>query len=310
MLEWGNKNYHTLDYELKKEFGQKVIKLSLDGGFSCPNRDGTIGTRGCLFCGEKGSGEFAAPCDFSIRRQLRYQIDTLSPKWKTNKYIAYFQCFTNTYGDAADIKIKYDEALGFDGVVGLAAATRPDCVPPDIMELLVHYNRKTFFWLELGLQTIHEKTAELIRRGYTIDCFEKTVNELKKNNIRTVVHLIAGLPGESKKDYLESVKYVARLGIWGVKIHLLYIQKGTDLEDYHTNNNLRCLDRDEYVEYVADSLELLPPDIIIHRLTGDGKRDLLIEPKWSLKKFEVLNEIDRELKRRNSWQGKHSISHL
>jgi radical SAM protein (TIGR01212 family) len=302
-LEWDKRKYHTLDYELKKIFGKKVIKLSLNGGFSCPNRDGKIGTRGCLFCGETGSGEFAAPARLSIKEQINYQIETLKPKWKTNNYIAYYQNFTNTYGSLPEIKEKYNEPLSVNGVVGVAAATRPDSISDETMDFLYKFNKKTYFWLELGLQTIHERTSQLIRRGYDLVCFEDTLEKLNKYNIKTVVHLIYGLPYESKEDFLESIRYIANKKIWGIKIHLLYVQKGTDLEKYHNRGELVYPDREEYAESIVDALEILPPEMVIHRLTGDGKRELLIEPRWSLKKFEVLNEIDYEFKKRKSYQG-------
>jgi radical SAM protein (TIGR01212 family) len=303
-MKWGNRNYHTLDYEMKKEFGKKVIKLSLDGGFSCPNRDGRIDTRGCLFCGEEGSGEFAAPKSLSIKEQIEYQIKTLSPKWKTDKYIAYFQNFTNTYGSVEKIRKLYDEALSIPGIVGIAIATRPDSISSDVMDLLSEYNKKTYLWLELGLQTIHDHTASIIRRGYKLECFDNTLIELNQRNIKTVIHLIAGLPGENKSDFLESIKYIASKNIWGIKIHLLYVHKNTDLEEYYYNGKLKFLSIEEYVEFVVDALERIPSEFVIHRVTGDGKRELLVGPKWSLSKFEVLNEIDYEFKKRGSYQGK------
>lgn len=301
---WDGKRYHTLNYELKKTFGQKVAKLSLDGGFTCPNRDGTLGNRGCIFCGEEGSGEFAGSRDLSIKEQIDEQKKLLSKKWDTDKYIAYFQNFTNTYSTCEDLKSKYYEALSQEGIVGLAIATRPDCLPEDVLNLLEELNQNTYLWVELGLQTIHEKTARFIRRGYPLETYDKAVEELKKRNIKVVTHLIFGLPGENKEDIIESVKYVSNTETWGVKFHLLYIQKDTDLYYYYLKNPFPILSREEYISLVVDALEYLPPHMVVHRLTGDGKKELLYEPRWSLDKLRVLSGIDKELKMRNSYQGK------
>lgn len=300
---WGDKRYHTLNYELRKQFGQKVMKLSLDGGFTCPNRDGTIGHRGCIFCGEEGSGEFAASRTLNIKDQVEEQKRLLSNKWNTDKYIAYFQNFTNTYSCYEDLRDKYYEALSQDGVIGLAIATRADCLSEEVLELLTEINEKTYIWVELGLQTIHERTSKFIRRGYPLETYNKALEELKARNIKVVTHLIFGLPGESKKDILDSVKHVANTNTWGIKFHLLYIQRKTDLYEYYLKSPFPMLSREEYISLVVDSLELLPGEMVIHRLTGDGKRDLLYKPRWSLDKLRVLSGIDRELKRKNSYQG-------
>lgn len=301
---WGDKRYHTLNYELRKNFGQKVMKLSLDGGFTCPNRDGTIGNRGCIFCGEEGSGEFAGSRILNIKDQIEEQKRLLSKKWSTDKYIAYFQNFTNTYSSYDDLKEKYYGAISEEGVVALAIATRPDCLSEDILDLLSEINDKTYLWIELGLQTINDKSAKFIRRGYSIKIYEEAIEKLNKRNIKVVTHLIFGLPKETKEDMLDSVKYVADINTWGVKFHLLYIQKGTDLYEYYLRNPFDILNREEYISLVADGLELLPKSMVIHRLTGDGKRDLLYEPRWSLDKLRVLSGIDKELRIRNSYQGK------
>ncbi len=300
---WGDKRYRSFNYEMKSTFDSKVIKLSLDGGFTCPNRDGTLGNRGCIFCGEEGSGEFAASRCLDISEQINSQKQLLSKKWDSGKYIAYFQNFTNTYSTYEDLKEKYYSAISQDGVVGLAIATRPDCLSEEVLDLLDEINRKTFLWIELGLQTIHEKTAGLIRRGYALDCYDEAIKQLKKRNIKAVTHIIFGLPNESKEDILSSVKYVAATGTWGVKFHLLYVQKGTDLYEYYKRTPFHILSKDEYIYLIADSIEYLPQDMVIHRLTGDGKRALLVEPLWSLDKLKVLSEIDMELKKRNSYQG-------
>ncbi|SHI12934.1 TIGR01212 family radical SAM protein [Sporanaerobacter acetigenes] len=302
---WKDKRYHSLDYELRKVFGRKTIKLSLDGGFTCPNRDGTVGNRGCIFCGEEGSGEFAAERCLSISEQIGNQKEFLSKKWPEGKYIAYFQNFTNTYSTCEDLRQKYEEAISLDDVSGLSIATRPDCLNLDILDLLEEFNMKTFLWVELGLQTIHEDTAKFIRRGYDLSVYENAVRELKKRNIRVVTHLIFGLPKESTKDILDSVRYVAKTNTWGVKFHLLYVQKGTDLYEYYKKNPFHILSKDEYINLVCDAIELLPENMVIHRLTGDGKKELLVEPRWSLDKLRVLSGIDMELKRRDSFQGKN-----
>jgi len=302
-MEWYDKRYHTLDYELKHIFGQKVVKLSLDGGFTCPNRDGTIGTRGCIFCGEKGSGDFAGTRSVSILEQIEQQKKLLSSKWPNSKYIAYFQSYTNTYAPVDRLRDLYETALSGKDVVGLAIATRPDCLPSDVIALLEELGRKTFLWIELGLQTIHLKSAAFIRRGYDLSCFVESVERLKKRNIRIVVHLIMGLPGESTADMLDTVRFVAKLGVWGVKFHMLYIQKDTDLYDYYCSHPFNLLACDEYINIIADALELLPPEVVVHRVTGDGVKRLLAAPLWSLDKLRVLSGIDKELRERNSYQG-------
>ncbi len=302
-MRWYDKRYHSLNYELRSIFGQKVIKLSLDGGFTCPNRDGTIGNKGCIFCNESGSGEFTASRKLTIRNQIRDQKEFLSSKWRTGKYIAYFQNFTSTYDSVDVLKRKYMEALNCEGIVGLAIATRPDCLSENILNLLSEINERTYLWIELGLQTIHEKTARLIRRGYDLDCFKNAVNNLHKRNIRGVVHLIFGLPNETKKQILDTVKYISHIDLYGVKIHSLYILYGTDLYQYYLKNNFNILEKDEYISLVTDAIELLPPSIVIHRLTGDGPRDDLYKPRWGLDKLSVLTSIDKELKVRNSYQG-------
>lgn len=301
---WEDKRYHTLNYELKKVFGKKVIKLSLDGGFTCPNRDGTVGCRGCIFCGEEGSGEFTSSRALSIEEQIEEQKRLLENKWNTDKYVAYFQNFTNTYSTYEDLKEKYYKALSQEGVVGLAIATRPDCLPDRVLDLLEEINQKTYLWVELGLQTIHDKSSRFIRRGYPLSIYNEAIEKLKDRNIKVVTHLIFGLPHETREDILESVKYVANTNTWGVKFHMLYIQRGTDLYDYYLKYPFPILSKDEYISLVADALEMLPGDMVVHRVTGDGKKELLYEPRWTLDKLRVLSGIDRELKIRDSYQGK------
>ncbi len=301
---WNDKRYHTLDYELKKIFGEKTIKLSIDGNFTCPNRDGTIGFEGCIFCSDRGSGDFTHR-EKTITEQIVEQKQIMSKKWKSNTYIAYFQNYTNTYDTVDNLRKKFYEALSCENIKGIAIATRPDCISNEIADFLEDLNSKTFLWVELGLQSIHDKTANFIRRGYSIEQFNHGVEILKSKNIKTVLHLIMGLPGESKEQMLNSVKYISNLNIWGVKIHMLHILKNTDLAVYYEKNPFKILSREEYVDLVCDSLELLKSDIVVHRLTGDGKKSDLIEPRWTLNKLKVLSDIDKTLKIRGSFQGKN-----
>ncbi len=301
---WNEKRYHSLDYEMKKVFGEKTIKLIIDGGFTCPNRDGTAGDRGCIFCSERGSGDFSSERYKSIEQQIEEQKQIMSRKWKSNTYIAYFQNYTNTYDSVENLRKKFYEALDCENIKGLAIATRPDCIDEKVLELLSELNSKTFLWIELGLQSSDDKTAEFLRRGYKTQQFKETCLQLKNKNIRTVVHMIMGLPGETKADMLNTVKYVAELNLWGVKIHMLHILKGTDLADYYMHTPFHMLTLEEYVDIVCDSLELLSEETVVHRLTGDGKKSDLIEPLWTLHKLKVLSEIDKTLKIRESYQGK------
>lgn len=297
------KRYNTLNNELKNEFGEKVMKLSLDGGFTCPNRDGTVGTKGCIFCSDQGSGEFAGSRFVSIEEQVEQQKRLLSKKWKADKYIVYFQNFTNTYASVDKLRKLYYEAIKIEGVVGLAIATRPDCLDEDILDLLSELNKETYLWIELGLQTIHEKSTRFIRRGYELSVYDKAIEDLKDRNIKVVTHIIIGLPDETDEDILETVKHIAITNTWGVKIHSLYIQKETDLYDSYIESPFGIRNMEEYIKIVADSIEVLPKDMIIHRLTGDGKRSLLYQPQWTLDKLKVLTGIDKELESRDSKQG-------
>ncbi len=301
---WNEKKYHSLDYEMKKVFGEKTIKLIIDGGFTCPNRDGTAGDRGCIFCSERGSGDFSSERYKSIEQQIEEQKQIMSRKWKSSTYIAYFQNYTNTYDSVENLRKKFYEALDCENIKGLAIATRPDCIDDQVLELLSELNSKTFLWIELGLQSSDDKTAEFLRRGYKTQQFKETCLQLKNKNIRTVVHMIMGLPGETKTDMLNTVRYVAELNLWGVKIHMLHILKGTDLADYYMHTPFHMLTLEEYVDVVCDSLELLSEETVVHRLTGDGKKSDLIEPLWTLHKLKVLSDIDKILKIRESYQGK------
>ena len=301
---WNDKRYHTLDYELKKIFGEKTIKLSIDGNFTCPNRDGTIGYKGCIFCSERGSGDFTVKGK-TIKSQIVEQKQFMSKKWKSNTYIAYFQNYTNTYDSVDNLRKKFNEALSCENIKGIAIATRPDCISEEIAVLLSELNKKTFLWVELGLQSIYDKTADFIRRGYSLDIFNNAVEILKKENIKTVVHLIMGLPGESSEQMLNSATYISKLNIWGVKIHMLHIIENTDLAHYYEENPFKLLTHEEYVNLICDCLEFLNKDTVVHRITGDGKKSDLIEPRWTLNKLKVLSDIDKTLKNRGSFQGKN-----
>lgn len=301
---WEGKPWHGLSYELKSMFGEKVIKLSVDGGFTCPNRDGTLGYGGCSFCGDDGSGSHAGEVGQSIPLQILQQRTLLSKKWGGAKSIVYFQNFTGTYGDPARLAGIYNEALNADNIIGIAIATRPDCLSDEVLKILEELQKKTFLWVELGLQTVHDETAVQFGRGYTADCFFRAFDDLKKRGIPTVVHLINGLPGEGHAMMLESARVISELQPWGMKLHLLHVIKGTQLERTWAEGRYTPLEMNEYVMLIADQLEILSPDITIHRLTGDGTRDTLLAPKWSLDKKGVLGAIEMEMRRRNSWQGK------
>jgi uncharacterized protein len=301
--EWGNKRYNSLNYFLREKFGEKVFKISLDAGFSCPNRDGTISRGGCVFCSERGSGDFAGDRNFSITRQFEDIKIMMNKKWKEGKYIAYFQAYTNTYGNIEILREKYEEALKQEGVVGLAIATRPDCLGDEVIELLKEINSKVYLWIELGLQTVNEKTAKLINRGYTLDIFEQALKKLRAAGIDVVVHTIFGLPEESKEDMLATVNYIAHSDIQGVKFHLLHLMKGTPLVKLYEMGRLKFLEEEDYINLICRAITLLPESMVIHRLTGDAPRQLLIGPLWSLKKWEILNAIDRNLIENSLYQG-------
>lgn len=298
-----NKRYNTLDYFYKHKFGCKVFKVSLNGGFSCPNVDGTLGTRGCIYCSPLGSGEFAGKCSDDLVKQFNDIKNMMNRKW-SGKYIGYFQARTNTYAPVSVLKEKYETILKLPDVVGLSVATRPDCIDDSCLDYLSDLTKRTFLTVELGLQSIHESTNKLINRCHTLDCFTDMVNKLRKRNINVVVHIINGLPYETHDMMLDTIRYINKLDIQGVKIHMLHIVKNTDLARMYLENPFHVLTRDEYVNIVCDQLELLRPEIVINRITGDPKKEDLIEPSWLLKKFCVLNEIDKELVRRDSYQGK------
>ncbi len=298
-----NKRYHTLDYFYKNKFGCKVFKVSLNAGFSCPNKDGTVGYGGCIYCSKLGSGDFGGDIKKSIEEQFIEIKDMMLKKWPNAKYIAYFQANTNTYAPLSVLKEKYESVLKFDNVIGLSIATRPDAISSECMDYLEELSKKTYLTVELGLQTIHEKTSQLINRCHTLKCFEECVCSLRKRKINVVVHIINGLPYETKEMMIDTVKYLNTLDIQGVKIHMLHVIQNTALEKLFKKENFHILTRDEYVNIVCDQLELLRSDIVINRITGDPDPNELIEPTWLVKKFCVLNEIDKEMARRDSYQG-------
>ena len=298
-----NKRYYTLDYFYKHKFNSKVFKVSLNAGFTCPNKDGTVGTGGCIYCSKLGSGEYAGDKSKDLVTQFNEVKNMMLKKWPSAKYIGYFQANTNTYAPVNILKEKYETILNLDNVVGLSIGTRPDAISDECLDYLEELNKKTYLTIELGLQTIHERTSLLINRCHTLECFENMVKELRKRNIDVVVHIINGLPYETKSMMIETVKYLSKLDIQGIKIHALSILKDTKLEKMYNETHFKILSREEYISVVCDQLEYLREDIVVHRITGDPKIDDLIEPNWLIKKVTILNDIDKEMKRRDSYQG-------
>lgn len=301
-----NKRYHTLDYYYKRKFHSKVFKVSLNAGFTCPNIDGTVGYGGCIYCSKTGSGEFAGNKEESLKEQFNTVKKMMLKKWPNAKYIGYFQARTNTYADIKTLKKLYETVLSFDNVIGLNIATRPDAISEECLDYLEELNTRTYLTIELGLQTTNEKTGKLINRCHTLECFENMVKKLRARNIDVVVHIINGLPFETKEDMLNTVKYLNNLDIQGIKIHMLSILKDTPLERLYQKEHFKVLNKEEYIDIVIDQLELLRPEIVIHRITGDPKLDDLVEPDWLIKKFCVLNDIDKEMVKRDSYQGKNA----
>ncbi len=298
------KPYNTLTAFYKEKFQTKVFKVALNGNFTCPNKDGSSGVGGCIYCSESGSGDYAGNTSDSLTNQFYSVRDRMLQKWPDASYIAYFQANTNTYDTADRLQERYDEVLSLDSkIVGLSIATRCDALNNEIYDLLEHYNKKTYLQVELGLQSIHETTASFINRGHSLECFDNAVKELRKRNIDVVVHIINGFPMETKENMLETIRHLNSLNIQGIKIHLLHIMKNTALGRMYETSPFPILTLEEYKDIVCDQIELLDPKIIIHRLTGDAPKELLIEPQWSLKKFVVMNEIDKELRNRQSHQG-------
>ena len=296
--------FRSLNNDLRERFGEKLYKLTLNGGCTCPNRDGTLGTRGCIFCSEGGSGEFAASPQLSIQEQIEDGKRRLAGKRPVKKYIAYFQAYTNTYAPVEHLRRVFTEAISCPEIAVLSIATRPDCLGEEVLELLEELNRRKPVWVELGLQTIHEKTASFIRRGYPLPVFYRAVKELEARGIEIIVHTILGLPGETADMMLDTMRYVNSTPAAGIKLQLLHILKHTDLADYYQHTGFHILTMNEYVDLVIRCLEVCRPDLVIHRLTGDGPKDLLIAPEWSQAKRQVLNTIQKELKRRNTFQGR------
>lgn len=299
-----NKRYHTLDYFYKNKFGKKVCKISLNAGFTCPNKDGTKGYGGCIYCSKLGSGDFAGNKEKDLITQFNEVKEIMKKKWPDALYIGYFQANTNTYAKTEALKQKYEPILELENVIGLNIATRPDAITEDCLDYLEELSTRTYLTVELGLQTIHEKTTKLINRGHDLECFTNMVKELRKRNINVVVHIINGLPYETKEMMLETVEYLNKLDIQGIKIHMLHIIKDTRLANLYNQEKFHILTKEEYIDIVIEQLERLRPEIIINRITGDPVKEDLIEPTWLLKKFCVLNDIDKEMVKRNSYQGK------
>ncbi|MDD2625744.1 MAG: TIGR01212 family radical SAM protein, partial [Bacilli bacterium] len=298
-----NKRYHTLNYHYFSIFNSKVSKISLNGGFTCPNRDGKVAVGGCIYCSKDASGDYAGNVNDDIKDQFENIKKIIDKKWNTNKYIAYFQAGTNTYADINKLKDLYEKALSIPNVVGLSIATRPDSIEDNVLEYLIEINKRTYLTIELGLQTIHEKTSQLINRGHDLKCFIDCVNKLRKHNINVVVHIINGLPYETKDMMIDTVKFLNTMDIQGIKIHMLHVLKNTELEKMYNKEKFKILSLKEYVSIVCDQLEYLKDNIVIHRITGDPKEEDLIEPLWLTKKFSVLNEIDKEMEIRGTYQG-------
>lgn len=304
-----NKRYHSWNFALRQEFGEKIFKVPIDAGFDCPNRDGTIAKGGCTFCSVSGSGDMIVAPEAPLPEQFEKEIAMMHKKWpQVDKYIVYFQNFTNTHAPVAVIRERFEQVLTLPGVVGISIGTRPDCLPADVVDYLAELNQRFYLWVELGLQTTFETTSNAINRAHEYQTYLDGVASLRKHNIRVCTHLINGLPGETIEMMQENVRRTIQdSDIQGIKLHLLHLMRNTRmLRDYH-EGRLQLMRRDTYVSLICDQLEMIPPEIIIHRLTGDAPWDSLVGPMWSLKKWEVLNEIDQEMLRRNSYQGKFNV---
>lgn len=303
---WHGKPYYSLDAYCKNTLGQKCYKIAIDAGMTCPNRDGTLGTRGCIFCSAGGSGDFATQ-GTSVAEQLEQGKKLFGDKKIGNQYIAYFQAYTNTYAPLPYLREVYTQALSHPQVCGISIATRPDCLSEDVLTLLdelkAAYTDK-FIWIELGLQTIHEETATYIRRGYPLSCFEEAIVALHRHHIPWIVHVILGLPGETPQHMYDTIRYLNEQNPFGIKLQLLHVLSGTDLAEDYEANLFRALSKEEYLNILIHCLELLSPEIVIHRVTGDGPKKLLIAPTWSLNKRDVLNTLHQEMKRRTTYQGR------
>jgi len=296
--------YYDLNSYLRNMFGCRVQKISLDAGLTCPNRDGRISTGGCIYCNSRGSGTGASSQGLSITEQIMRGKEFLKKRYKAQKFIAYFQSFSNTYGPYEKLKGLYEEALAIDDIVGLSIGTRPDCVDESVLTLLESYAKDYLVWIEYGLQSIHDRTLAAINRGHDVECFKGAVEKSRGRGIKICAHVILGLPFEDRHDMLATAKAVAAMGIDGIKIHLLYVVKGTRMEKLYLEGEYRCLEQEEYANLVCDFLELLPPDMVIQRLTGDPHPHELVAPEWSLRKNKTLSRIKEILTERESWQGK------
>ena len=299
-----NDRFYSLNNYLKEKFGCKIYKVSIDGGFTCPNRDGKISHKGCLFCSDRGSGEFTGERGKAISSQIDEQLEFIKNKNSDNNVIAYFQNFTNTYAPVEYLRKVYYEALSHKKIMGIAIATRPDCLNDEVLDLLSEINKKFFLWIELGLQTAEDNIADVINRGYKTGCYIEACKKLNERKIKFVTHMIAGLPFEEKEDLFETIDLINSVNSWGIKIHLLYILKNSRLEKYYYEQPFKIYERDEYTDTVVELIERLNPEVVIHRLTGDAKKDDLAMPLWSADKRSVLNEIQKKLKLKNTFQGK------
>lgn len=304
MHAWGEKRYHSIDYDLKRAYGEKVYKITINAGMTCPNRDGTLGRGGCIFCSAGGSGDFAGDASLSVTAQLEAGKAALKEKRPVRLFIAYFQAFTNTYAPADELERIYLEAVSDEDVAILSIATRPDCLGEEVLDLLERIHHVKPVWVELGLQTIHPQTAAWIRRGYDLPVFERAVHELRKRGITVIAHMILSLPGESKEMMFETIDYLNRHDVQGVKLQLLHVLAGTDLAALYERDAFPIPTMEEYVALMGDCIARLRPEVTIHRLTGDGPEDLLVAPLWTKNKRSVLNALHRHLKEKDVWQGK------
>jgi radical SAM protein (TIGR01212 family) len=295
--------YNSFSRHLKAVFGCSVYKIPVDAGFTCPNRDGTLGTGGCIFCDKLGSGADSLDRTLSLAGQIRKGKESVRKRFNAEKFLVYFQAFTNTYAPLQRLASLYEEALGVEGVVGLAIGTRADCLPEDVVEYLAGLSRKTYLWVEVGLQSSKESTLAGIHRGHDLECFRRAAGRLVSRGLQVCAHVIFGLPGETRRDMLNTVQTVRELGIRGIKFHPLHVLKGSGLEERYLRNGLKVLDAETYVSLVADSIERLPPDVVIHRLTANRPPDILVAPAWVAEKTRVLRLLDAELQRRNTVQG-------
>ena len=298
-----NKRYYTYDFYLKNKFGCKVFKVPLDAGFTCPNRDGTVGTGGCIFCNSQGSGEFSGDRLDSLQTQFEKMKNVLHKKWPVAKYIAYFQAFTNTYAPLEILEKYFEIFINVENVVGISIATRPDCLPENVLDYLENLSKKTELWVELGLQTINDKTAKLINRGYDYNVFLGAVKELRKRNINITVHIINGLPYETKKDMIDTIKSLSKLDIQGIKIHSLNILKNTELARLYLSTNFYIMSFEEYIDLLVEQLEYLRENIVVQRISGDAIPSELIEPKWSINKRNIANSLDKKMSILDTYQG-------